>query len=234
MDKQKVTCAITQRPVPRAEAVRGDFVRPELLAMIRRDFPDFSDQEFVSTGALNDYRRKYMAHLIREESKEISDLEREVLRALENDTLISENMALGEPDELTFGQRVADKVASFGGSWTFILLFFLFLLAWMAVNIWLLAARPFDPYPFILLNLILSCLAAIQAPVIMMSQNRQESKDRLRSEHDFKVNLKAELEIRLLHEKLDHLIIHQNQKLLAIQEMQLDYLEEIQRQLQKG
>ncbi|MCF8237751.1 MAG: DUF1003 domain-containing protein [Saprospiraceae bacterium] len=97
----------------------------------------------------------------------------------------------------------------------------------MSINIWVLATKPFDPFPFILLNLILSCLAAIQAAIIMMSQNRKEQKDRSRSENDYKVNLKAELEIRLLHEKLDHLIIHQNKRMLDIQELQLDYLEEL-------
>jgi uncharacterized membrane protein len=97
----------------------------------------------------------------------------------------------------------------------------------MAVNLFILATRPFDPYPFILLNLILSCLAAIQAPIIMMSQNRQESKDRIRSEHDYKVNLKAELEIRLLHEKIDHLLLQQNQRLMEIQQLQVDLMDDI-------
>ncbi len=97
----------------------------------------------------------------------------------------------------------------------------------MGINIYVLASKPFDPYPFILLNLILSCLAAIQAPVIMMSQNRKEQKDRARSENDFKINLKAELEIKILNEKVDHLMIHQNKRLLEIQEIQSDYLEDI-------
>jgi len=129
--------------------------------------------------------------------------------------------------KLTFGQRIADHIAEFGGSWTFIISFFTFLLILMAINIWLLANKPFDPYPFILLNLILSCLAAIQAPVIMMSQNRQEQKDRKRSENDYKINLKAELEIKLLHEKIDHLMEHQNRRLFEIQAVQTDYLEDL-------
>jgi uncharacterized membrane protein len=101
----------------------------------------------------------------------------------------------------------------------------------MVVNIWLLATKPFDPFPFILLNLILSCLAAIQAPIIMMSQNRKEQKDRLRGEHDYKINLKAELEIKLLSEKIDHMIVHQNKKLLDIQEIQTDYLEDLMKKI---
>jgi uncharacterized membrane protein len=105
---------------------------------------------------------------------------------------------------------------------------------WMLINVWFLATKPFDPYPFILLNLILSCLAAIQAPIIMMSQNRQEQKDRLRSEHDYKINLKAELEINLLNEKMDHLLIHQNKKLLEIQAVQIDYLEDLMKEIKRA
>jgi uncharacterized membrane protein len=107
------------------------------------------------------------------------------------------------------------------------------LTGWIVVNGFILATRPFDPFPFILLNLMLSCLAAIQAPIIMMSQNRQESKDRIRAEHDYKINLKAELEIKLLSEKIDHLLVHQNKKLLEIQEVQVDYLEELLKKMKE-
>lgn len=109
-------------------------------------------------------------------------------------------------DRRTLGQRLADRIAEFGGSWTFILSFLGFIVVWMVINLIQLLSAPFDPYPFILLNLVLSCLAALQAPVIMMSQNRQEAKDRLRSEHDYHINLKAEREVREIHEKLDYLI----------------------------
>ncbi len=119
-------------------------------------------------------------------------------------THVTRNLNEEEEERLTFGERIADKVASFGGSWTFIISFGFFLLAWMALNVWL-AARSFDPYPFILLNLCLSTLAALQAPVIMMSQNRQASKDRLKADLDYEVNLKAELEVAQLHNKVDRL-----------------------------
>lgn len=135
--------------------------------------------------------------------------------------------------ELTFGQRLAVMVASFEGSWTFIINFFSFILIWMIINVVFLATKPFDPFPFILLNLILSCLADIQAPIITLSQNRQEQKDRQRGEHDYKINLKAELEIELLSEKIDHLLAHQNKKLLEIQEVQTDYLEDLLKELKK-
>lgn len=133
----------------------------------------------------------------------------------------------------TFGQRVADKVATFGGSWTFIISFMVFLSLWIFSNIYFLANKGFDPYPFILLNLILSCIAALQAPIIMMSQNRQEEKDRERAKKDFYVNLKAEQEIRLLQEKLDHILEHQHEELIKIQETQLKLLEDIKSKLNK-
>lgn len=129
--------------------------------------------------------------------------------------------------ELSFGARLADGIASFGGSWAFIIVFGVFIMLWITVNVLALLWKPPDPYPFILLNLILSCLAALQAPVIMMSQNRQEAKDRLRSEHDYRVNLKAELEIRQLHEKIDHLLLHQWERLAEIQQVQIELLNEV-------
>lgn len=136
-------------------------------------------------------------------------------------------------DVRTFGQRVADKVATFGGSWTFIISFMVFLSLWIFSNVYFLANKGFDPYPFILLNLILSCIAALQAPIIMMSQNRQEEKDRERAKKDFYVNLKAEQEIRVLQEKLDHILEHQHEELLKIQETQLKLLEDIKSKLNK-
>jgi uncharacterized membrane protein len=125
-------------------------------------------------------------------------------------------------------------VARFGGSWAFIISFGIFLLLWMAVNSFFLLRKPFDPYPFILLNLILSSIAALQAPIIMMSQNRQEAKDRLRAEHDYQVNLKAELEIRLLSERIDTLISHQWQRLLEIQQIQVELMQELNERSKGG
>ncbi|MBY0541763.1 MAG: DUF1003 domain-containing protein [Sphingobacteriaceae bacterium] len=155
----------------------------------------------------------------------------DVMNAIRDNSILSENLQDEAEGKLTLGQRVADHIATFGGSWTFIISFFSFLILWIAINILMLTTKAFDPYPFILLNLILSCLAAIQAPIIMMSQNRQEQKDRQRAEHDYKINLKAELEIKLLSEKMDHLLVHQNKKLLEIQEVQIDYLEDLMREL---
>ena len=164
--------------------------------------------------------------MLKDEGRDLSKLDREVVKSLVD----HENMARNLNDEFkerqTFANRVSDKIAKFGGSWTFIILFLVVLFAWILINAIFLASRPFDPYPFILLNLVLSSIAAIQAPVIMMSQNRKDAKDRLRAEYDYKVNLKAELEIRNLHEKMDHLLQHQWQRMMEIQELQIDLMDE--------
>jgi uncharacterized membrane protein len=131
-------------------------------------------------------------------------------------------------DHWTFGERIADKVAAFGGSWTFIFIFFVVLGSWIILNSFLLArSEPFDPYPYILLNLCLSTLAAIQAPIILMSQNRQAAKDRLAAEHDYEVNLRAELEVRYLHEKLDELRGQRWLELVEMQQKQIEFLEKL-------
>ena len=158
----------------------------------------------------------------------IDEHTRKVVAHVRQRTHISRNLShTAAPDREALGARAADAVAGFGGSWTFVLLFFFTTLAWMVVNTLLLAwqGHTFDPYPYILLNLVLSMLAAIQAPIILMSQNRQADKDRVRSEHDYEVNLKAELEIMLLHEKIDQLQNQQWHELLALQREQLQLLE---------
>ena len=227
------TSHISKQEIQKGEDVKGQDIREGIFNLIKTDFPDFDKENFISIAELNKYRRLYLTSLIIQEKGEIAVIDRDVMEAIKNNSILSENIQDEIEDELTFGQRLADKVAAFGGSWTFIVTFFSFILLWMLINIWFLATKPFDPFPFILLNLILSCLAAIQAPIIMMSQNRQEQKDRQRGEHDYKINLKAELEIKLLSEKIDHLLVHQNKKLLEIQEVQTDYLEDLMKEMRK-
>ncbi len=169
----------------------------------------------------------HLAQSLLADRDELSTTDREVLDTIAADRLVSENADVAAAAAMSLGDRVADRVASFGGSWTFILGFFGVLLAWIILNAFLLGAKPFDPYPFILLNLVLSCLAAIQAPIIMMSQNRKEDRDRAQAENDYRVNLKSEIEVRLLHEKLDHLMLRQWSRLLDVQEDQGDLLDEI-------
>lgn len=225
---------LSNKEIPKGEAVRGQEIREGIFQLIQEDCPDFSPEDAISIDELNRYRRYYMARLMEEERGELAKIDEDVMEAIRDNSILSETFRDDEEGQLTFGQRMADNIASFGGSWTFIIAFFSFLLIWICVNIFVLIKKPFDPYPFILLNLILSCLAAIQAPIIMMSQNRQEQKDRQRAEHDYKINLKSELEIRLLGEKMDHLLVHQNKKLLEIQEVQIDYLEDLMKRMGNG
>jgi len=156
---------------------------------------------------------------------DLAEREKRVIRRMAKRIVISENVNEQFHEKLTFGQVLADKVAAFGGSWTFIIIFACTLAAWVLLNT-LALPRPdiFDPYPFIFLNLILSMLAAIQAPVIMMSQNRQTSKDRLAQANDYQINLKAELEIMNLHDKLDNLRIRDLEQLILEQSKQIQRL----------
>lgn len=227
------TSKISHQEIREGEEVKGEDLREGIFNLIRKKNALFSKDDFISISELNQYRRLYLTSLIVEERGELEIIDLDVMDAIKNNSILSENIQDEIEADLTPGEKLADKVASFGGSWTFIVVFFSFILIWILINIWFLSAKSFDPYPFILLNLLLSCLAAIQAPIIMMSQNRQEQKDRVRSEHDYKINLKAELEIKLLSEKIDHLLVNQNKKLLEIQEVQTDYLEDLMNVLQK-
>jgi len=170
-----------------------------------------------------DHNVKELAEkLLKTGYNDLPERERRVLQRMAKRIVISENVNKQFHEKLTFGQRLADLVAAFGGSWTFIIIFAVILAAWVLLNSRVLPSQEiFDPYPFIFLNLILSMLAAIQAPVIMMSQNRQTSKDRLAAANDYQVNLKAELEIMHLHEKIDDLRMRQLETLLRQQSEQL-------------
>lgn len=208
--------------------VPATFVRDPVSELIKKDHPDWNDDRLICLADLNRYRSDYVQASLQQERGELSELEQQVLESLREHELLAENVNEEFEQQTTFGEQIADRVASFGGSWTFLITFGAVLGGWVLINsAHLMMTKPFDPYPYILLNLLLSCVAAVQAPVIMMSQNRQEDKDRLRGEHDYRVNLKAELEIRHLHSKLDLLLTHQWQRLLEIQQLQTDLLEEI-------
>lgn len=223
---------VSGKEFPDHQKVVGTSLRPAILSKIKEEHPHFDSNSCLSVGEHSHYRNQYIESSLKQEMGSLTQLEREVIDALHKNETISDNIDDTFDKRLSLGQRLADKIASFGGSWTFILSFLFFLVLWICVNIYFLT-RPFDPFPFILLNLILSCIAAMQAPVIMMSQNRQEEKDRERSKHDYQVNLKAELEIRMLHEKIDHLILNQQQRLFEIQQIQIEMLQEITDQLDK-
>lgn len=223
----KVICYISHESVDEIFAVKGLYMRDTIFSYIRENYPEFTPDDYISRKELDKIRRSYLLQLIAAENDDISLVEQQVVEAITGNKILSEDIEPIIDNQLSVGQRAADKIAEFGGSWKFIIAFFVVLIAWIAMNAWFLGRTPFDPYPFILLNLILSCLAAIQAPIIMMSQNRVEQKDRIRSENDYKVNLKAELEIKLLHEKIDHLTFIQSKRMLEVQQVQVDYLEDI-------
>jgi uncharacterized membrane protein len=204
-------------------------IRPLIVEEIKKQYPDWKPEGYICHSDLNRFRSEYIQGLLQSEKGELSSLDQEVLDSLKRHETLASNVDDEYEKTFSLGERLADRLADFGGSWTFIVIFGGVLLGWIVLNSSVLVTRPFDPYPFIFLNLILSCLAAIQAPVIMMSQNRQEAKDRRRSQHDYQINLKAELEIRHLHEKLDHLLSRQWERLVAIQQVQLDVLSEIGR-----
>jgi uncharacterized membrane protein len=226
---KQAVCQICGKASPRHDLFPASSVREALTELIREQYPGWSAEGFICRADLSIFRSRYVEKMVLSERGEITALEDEVVQSLREHEMLASNTENTIERGLTLGQRLADQVASFGGSWWFLILFGIFMALWITSNSFALLARPFDPYPYILLNLILSCIAAIQAPVIMMSQNRQEAKDRVRGLHDYQINLKAELEIRHLHEKIDHLLSQQWERLIEIQQVQLELLNELNR-----
>ncbi|WP_241686733.1 DUF1003 domain-containing protein [Leptospira stimsonii] len=226
-----IRCDICNQLYKEDKVVSSLGIRKEVQSILEEKNPVWNEYSYVCTNDYNKARVTYVRRIMEEEIGSIHSLEQEVINSVTESNLISANDNDSYVEKLSLGDQIADKVAKFGGSWSFIITFFLVMLGWIMGNAAILIRFPFDPYPFILLNLVLSCLAAIQAPIIMMSQNRQETKDRIRSENDYKVNLKAEIEIRTLHEKVDHLLMNQWSKMIQVQEIQTEILGEISDQL---
>jgi uncharacterized membrane protein len=226
-------CSVCKKEFSESNLISGYGIRHEIEDLIKIDIPDWSDKCYICVSDYNKYRRSYIHNLVVEERGEIEKLEQAVVSSIHESDLLAKNPVLAYAEKLSYGDRIADKVAQFGGSWRFIIAFFVILVFWIAANGFILMNRAFDPYPFILMNLILSCIAALQAPIIMMSQNRQEAKDRIRSENDYMVNLKSEIEVRTLHEKVDHLLLDQWARLMKSQEIQLEMLEELGNKIKK-
>jgi uncharacterized membrane protein len=223
----RMQCAYCGREHLSRDLVRMDIIRPSVLERLRALKPDLPNDGFVCRADLDASRSSYIAELLTSERGELTQLENDVVKSLADHEIMAEDIEHEFTGHRTFGERLSDQLATFGGSWMFLILFGAFLVLWMGLNAILIGREQFDPYPFILLNLILSTLAAIQAPIIMMSQKRQETKDRLRSENDYRVNLKAELEIRHLHEKIDHILTRQWERLAEIQQIQLEIMQDL-------
>jgi len=229
MSNAPLVCQVCKKSKSPNNGMIAELIRPSLLEFIKKKVPDLDSKAFICFEDLGEFRKDYVKEVLEDEIGELSVLDQEVIESLERHEILSSDIIKQFERKLTFGERLSDQIAEFGGSWKFLITFGAVILIWIGINAVMLATRAFDPFPFILLNLVLSCLAAVQAPVIMMSQNRSEARDRLRAENDYKVNLKAELEIRHLHEKLDHLLRRQYNRLFEIQQIQIELLQEIGR-----
>jgi uncharacterized membrane protein len=225
----RATCAVCGQPKRAAELVPAGLIRPQLAARIAGTVPGWSKDSLICHADLDRFRAEYVQTLLEEELGDVDRLERSVVERIARHETLAVDTEVEFTKDRMLGERAADKVASFGGSWRFIILFGIFMIGWIGLNSLLLVTSAFDPFPYILLNLVLSCLAAVQAPIIMMSQNRQEARDRARAQHDYLINLKAELEIRLLHEKLDHLLRQQWERLTEIQQVQIELMADLGR-----
>ena len=227
LQHQEVLCQVCKEKKKMSGVLTAEMVRAPIVEKIMADHPDWSSQGFICLADLDRYRAEYVKDVITADKGELSALEEQVLTSLREQELLSRNINVEYDRQRSPGEVMADRLADFGGSWLFIGIFSVILTVWIVLNSVVLVAKPFDPYPYIFLNLILSCVAAMQAPVILMSQNRQAARDRMQAEHDYRINLKAELEIRHLHEKIDHLLMNQWQRLMEIQQIQMDLMEEL-------
>ena len=227
----KLPCSLCQTHVDRRKLVSPQKMENQLLEIIKHERPEWDGTHGICRDCVEQYRAKKFLNYLETEYRKISDMEQALVSKVARRGRVSRLVDQEFEAHMTLGQRVADRVAQFGGSWPFIFIFGGVLISWMVVNSIVLARRPFDPYPYILLNLALSALAAIQAPVIMMSQNRQAEKDRLQAQQDYEINLMAEFEIRDLHDKLDALRYKQWHELWHIQQRQLELLEHVHKEL---
>lgn len=221
-------CQICEKELPDKDLFPIGLIRSTVLNLASKKHNGLNNGGFVCYPDLRKINTAYFSELIKKGKGELSGLEKEVLHSLEQHELFSENINKEYEENLSFGERIADKVSRFGGSWTFIILFLLIIVIWICVNSFIFFQRPFDPYPFILLNLALSSLAAVQAPIILMSQNRQAVKDRLSIENDYQVNLKAELLVRQINTRLELFMKYQWQKMQEMALLQEEILQNIE------
>ncbi|MCB1106949.1 MAG: DUF1003 domain-containing protein [Chlamydiia bacterium] len=220
-------CQICKQEFAHQKLFPIKLIRNSVYDTLCKKHPNIDINGLICFPDLREIRSEHIEDLIREDKGILSSFEKEVLESLASQEILVENVNKKFQQKLTFGQKMADRVAHFGGSWKFILSFFLLLVIWMIINTFFFRQEGFDPYPFILLNLVLSCLAAIQAPIIMMSQNRQAERDRLQANEEYCTNLKAELEIQHLHSKLDLFMKNQWESLLELQKIQIELTEDL-------
>ena len=223
----KQTCSLCGAQVDGRSLASPQKIENRILDLIKQDRPEWEAKRGICHNCLEQYRAKKFVGYLEAEYQKLSELEHSIVSKVTRRGRVSKLVHQDFEASMGLGERVADRVAQFGGSWRFIGLFGGILVVWMAINTWVLVQHPFDPYPFILLNLVLSTIAALQAPVIMMSQNRQAAKDRIQANQDYEINLMAEIEIRDLHDKLDSLRFKQWHELWHIQKRQMELLEHL-------
>jgi uncharacterized membrane protein len=228
-NQETFLCQICKEYKKHNEVVPAESIHASVVEVIKKTYPLWSSAGFICDFDLNRFRVQYVGEVLEREKDELALLEEQITQNMNDHALLPKNINIEFERQLTFGERLSDKLADFAGSWTFIIIFTAVLFVWVVINTLVFVMRPFDPYPFIFLNLVLSALAAIQAPLIIMSQNRQEARDRLDAEHDYQVNLTTGTELHQLHKKMDHLLINQGERNLEIQKMQLELLEELVR-----
>ena len=212
-EKSKKQCQVCQELFDLKDIYPVALIRNNVFALAEKKYPTLTRDGFVCFPDLRKISALHFEEILTKDKGTLSELEQEVLQSLKHQEILSENINEEFDETLSFGDRCADKIARFGGSWTFISIFGLVIVCWMIINSFQFLQQAFDPYPYILLNLVLSCLAAIQAPIIMMSQNRQSSKDRLSQESDYQINLKSELQIRQVNARLELFMKHQWHKM---------------------
>jgi len=228
-DQETVPCQICGEQKKQEDVVPAASICASVVGVIVREHPEWSSEGYICHTDLNRFRTAYVRDVLKKERDEYTSLEETPGYTRKEEDHLPKNDYTEYERELTVGEHLSDRIAGFAGSWSFIATFAGLVFLWVALNTWILLSRPFDPYPFILLNLVLSILTAIQAPVIIMSQNRQEIRDRLHAERDYQVSIHTELEIHRLHKKIDHLVAGQGQRLLEIQNIQMELMEELAR-----
>ncbi|WP_200761251.1 DUF1003 domain-containing protein [Poriferisphaera corsica] len=222
------SCPVSGESTPTRDRIPVTAIQHSVIDMIHNDHPCTQTAKWISRAIVDEYNSRHVQSILHADKGELSKLDEEVMRAIQEQDILSTNIHEEYEEDMTLGSRAADTVATFGGSWIFVISFTVFIIFWMAINTyWFFHLSNFDPYPFILLNLVLSCLAALQAPIIMMSQNRQGAKDRIRDENEYKVSLKAELEVRKLSEKMDAHMEKQWGHMIELQEAQMELLRHI-------
>ena len=225
-DQEKFPCRICGEYKIKTELVPGESIPVPVVEIIAMEYPAWSPDWYICRDDLNRFRIDYVRNVVETEKKEFASLKEDEKYTMD----VGDHLPKNDNDEyekkLTFGEHLADSIAGFAGSWIFIGAFAGIILLWVALNTFILLFRPFDPYPFILLNLFLSMLAAVQAPVIIMSQNRQQVRDRLHAERDYQVSIHSDREIHRLHKKMDYLLANQAQKILEIQNVQAELMGE--------